>query len=419
MKQKLLFAPALLCTVVLMVFLAGCARDKFTHTYQIRKPIYETLASFRKKVQAVSPQPIVNTGKIAKQGQYIFISEPYKGIHVIDNTNPKSPQNISFINIPGNEDMAIAGNTLYADAYADLVSFDITDPAHVVAKSFAAGVFPDHSIYYYNGGGINPDSINVIVGWETKDTTVDYNPQNAYPNIYYGCASCETIAPVLALSSSGSKATNGSLSRFAIVNNHLYTVSFSDLSTFNIQNKYAPALTNTQTVDFHVETIFPFKNYLFVGTNNGMYMYNVATQPDVPTKLGAFLHARGCDPVIADDDHAYVTINDLSACLGFNNDLEILDIKDPTQASLVKTYQLTHPIGLSKDGNTLFICDSRDGLKVYNATDVSNLQLIAQLKDDEVYDVIAENGIAILVGKSGLLEYDYTDLANIHLISKL
>ena len=86
---------------------------------------------------------------------------------------------------------------------------------------------------------------------------------------------------------------------------------------------------------------------------------------------------------------------------------------------MVKSYQLTHPEGLSKDGNNLFICDANDGLKVYDATDVTNLKLLKQLKDAEVYDVVAENGLAIVLARGGLYQYDYSDLNNIHLISKL
>jgi hypothetical protein len=50
---------------------------------------------------------------------------------------------------------------------------------------------------------------------------------------------------------------------------------------------------------------------------------------------------------------------------------------------------------------------------------VTNLQLIKQLKDAADYEVIAENGLAIVVASDGLYQYDYSDLGNIHLISKL
>ena len=148
-------------------------------------------------------------------------------------------------------------------------------------------------------------------------------------------------------------------------------------------------------------------------------MYDVLATPAKPLLIGQFTHVRACDPVIADGDYAYVTLNDSSACLGVQNELQIVNIKDVGNSFLVKAYQLTHPVGLSKDGNNLFVCDGRGGLKIYNSADVNNLQLINQMNDGVDYDVVAENGIAVVVSANGIFEFDYSDPANIHLISKL
>jgi hypothetical protein len=414
---------------VLLVFLfSGCMKDRVTRTYKISTPIYEVLTAFRESVRSQSPATIGNTGKLTVIGKYIFLSEPFKGIHIIDNSNPSSPKNVSFINIPGNEDMAVKGNTLYADAYGDLVSFDISDPLNVKAKEFTANVFPDHSNYYLGnnipGGIINPDSINVIIGWSTRDTTVDYDPGNnvIYPGgIMYAanCSNCAYMAAAVPSSNVNTVGTNGSMARFSVINNYLYTVGMSNLTAFDISQPFAPQYKSSAQVDFHVETIYPLKDKLFVGTNNGMYMYDINATPGNPTLIGQFTHVRGCDPVIADDHYAYVTINDSSACLGFNDELQVVDISDLANSFLVKAYPLTHPVGLSKDGTNLFVCDAKGGLKVYNAADVNNLKLIKQLNDGVVYDVVAENGLAIVVAADGLYQYDYTDLSNVHLISKL
>ena len=80
---------------------------------------------------------------------------------------------------------------------------------------------------------------------------------------------------------------------------------------------------------------------------------------------------------------------------------------------------MTNPHGLAKDGNTLIICDGRDGLKFYNASDVRNLSLQKQIKGIDTYDVIAFNGWALVVAKDGLYQYDYSSLSNISLISKM
>ena len=148
-------------------------------------------------------------------------------------------------------------------------------------------------------------------------------------------------------------------------------------------------------------------------------MYDVDATPGNTSLIGQFTHVRGCDPVIADDHYAYVTINDSSACLGFNDELQIVDISNLANSFLVKAYPLTHPVGLSKDGTTLFVCDASGGLKVYNASDVDNLKLLKQLNDAVVYDVVSKNGVAIVLAANGLYEYDYKDLNNIHLVSKL
>lgn len=422
MKKFYKAESKIILTAIILFSFSSCMKDKITRTYQISTPVYEVLTKIRQSIKSQPAAAIANTGKITVIGNYIFLSEPNKGIHVIDNSIPSSPKNVSFINIPGNNDIAVAGNTLYADAYGDLVTFDISNPLNVSAKNFAINVFPDNA-YYYLGNTTNPDSINVIVGWVTRDTTVDYDPGNSiytYPVMYNNCSYCAAM-PAFANAASGNTntGTNGSMARFSIVNNFLYTVDYSDLNTFDISQRMNPAFSSKVQVDYHVETIYPLKDKLFVGTNNGMYMYDISSSPSTPSLLGEFTHVRGCDPVIADKTYAYVTINDSSACLGFNNELQIVNIQDLSNSFLVKSYQLVHPVGLSKDGDNLFICDGKDGLKIYNAADVNNLQLIKQLKDAEVYDVVTGNGLAIVVGKDGLYQYDYSDMSNIHLISKL
>ncbi|SRR5579871_110124 len=426
MKRLLSTNCSVMVLLTLIIAFTGCMKDKIRYTYQISTPIYEPLTKFRESIKSTPAISISTPGKIGVFGKYIFMSETGVGIHIIDNSDPSNPKNISFINIPGNQDFAIRGNAMYADAYSDLVSFDISDPTKVITKNFDANVFPYNSIYFY-GSSTDPDSINAIVGWSTRDTTVDYSPNNSgrvYPVVFSGCPNCYTLAAVpTAYSSTVSSGvvtgTNGSLSRFTIINDYLYTVDYSNLNTYSIANPFQPSYSNQVMVDYHVETIYPFKDKLFVGTNNGVYMYDIQASPGNPVLNGEFTHMRGCDPVIADNNYAYVTINDSSACLGFNNELQVVNIQDLNNSFLVQSYQLTHPIGLSKDSNNLFVCDGKDGLKVFNANDVNNLQMIADLKDAEVYDVIAMNGLAIVLAKNGLYEYDYSDISNIHLIGKL
>jgi hypothetical protein len=187
---------------------------------------------------------------------------------------------------------------------------------------------------------------------------------------------------------------------------------------FNISNPAQPSFSKKNNIGWNIETLFPFKNNLFIGSNVGMFIYNISS-PDNPVKTGQFSHVLSCDPVIADDNHAYVTLRSGNNCRNSVNQMDVLQLNNLTNPSLVKSYPLTNPHGLSKDGNLLLICDGKAGLKVYNASNASNLQLLSTISTIETYDVIAMNGIAIVVAIDGLYQYSYSDPSNPTLLSKL
>ena len=411
--------------IILILFFTGtllnsCVKDtcKSTNTYTIYTPVYETLDSLKQNIKNGKPENLENPGKIVILGKYIFCNEIEKGIHIIDNENPASPRNIAFINIPGNMDLALKGNTLYADSYTDLVTIDISNPTNVILKEYTENVFP----FLYYQYGMNYTAASKIASWSKKDTTVSQNCGGG-PILYYNSGAYVTNSlqnsSVPAASASTPVGTGGSMARFAIVNNYLYTVDDYNLNIFDITNNNDPTFSNKVSVDYHVETIYPFDNKLFIGSNNGMFIYNIESTPGNPVKSGEFTHARACDPVIADGQFAFITLHSGTSCLGYNNQLDVVKLNNLVDASLVKIYNLTSPQGLSKDGNLLFICDGTDGLKIFDATDVSNLKQIKQFPNLETYDVIASNNIALVSAKDGLYQYDYSDTNNIHLISKI
>jgi len=99
-------------------------------TYATYRPQLMTRATLESTVAALPAQAMHNTGKIYLHGSYVFVNEKFEGIHVIDNSNPAQPRPVSFLRIPGNVDLAVRGNLLYADNGPDLVTLDISDPAH-------------------------------------------------------------------------------------------------------------------------------------------------------------------------------------------------------------------------------------------------------------------------------------------------
>jgi hypothetical protein len=418
MKKNISILSGSFVALLFSIVFSGCLKDtcKRSRTYTWLEPLYKTSAEVRANIKSNPAREIQNPGKIFIIGNYIFLNEIDKGIHVIDNRNPSSPKNIAFIDIPGNIDLAVKGNTLYADLYTDLVTLDISNPLDVVKKSIVDGVFPGRT---YGPLYLSGDADQIVCDWVKHDTTIIEDCNNPgsgimVPGVFFTDNMAAMGQVIKAQVGKG-----GSMARFALINNYLYTVGEADLSIFNISNNSQPVLSNKLPVDWHVETIYPFKDKLFIGANNGMFIYDVNSSPANPARVGEFTHARSCDPVIADDNFAYVTLHSGTPCLGYNNELDVVKLNNLSNAELVKVYNLTEPQGLSKDGNLLFICDGTDGLKVFNATDVMNLQLIKQFGGLETYDVIAYNKIAIVVAKGGLYQYDYSSSNNIHLVSKM
>lgn len=397
----------------------SCVKDTVKESYSFYRPVYQTKEDLKAGIKNTPAESIQRPGKIVLKGSYLFLNDIDKGIHIIDLTDPVNPQKIAFINIPGCVDLAINGNYLYADCYTDLVTLDITNPLQVSVKQFLNGVFPHR---YY--GGFSADTGKVIKKWVKVDTVVSGNYTSTFRNRFYFERSglWMSASSSFAFSSfSGTAATGiaGSTARFGLQQNRLYTVSHDDLKVFNVIKAETPAYVNkVDLVQGNIETIFPYKNNLFIGAQGGMFIYS-AVNPDQPSLLGQFTHVRSCDPVVADDTHAYVTLSGGTMCGGFTNQLDVVDVRNLLSPKLVKTYPLKSPKGLSKDGNTLLICDGADGLKLFDVKDPSNVTLIKTVNGFEPHDVIAVQGYAIAVAANGIYVIDYRVPANAGIIGKI
>jgi hypothetical protein len=412
MKRSLFF---LLTTGLLF---SACMKDIVREHYTFYRPVYHTRADVRNNIKSSTPVPIRQTGKIVVKDNFVFLNEVDKGIHVINIADPAKPVNMAFIEIPGCVDLAINGVNLYADCYTDLVTLDISNPANISVKQFLPGVFP-HRIY----NTFRQDTSKIITEWIRVDTMIEKRSEETFrhDDKVFLALSSGFASPGIqfsAMSSSGA-AVAGSMARFALQNSRMYTVSNNDLKVFNVTMPDAPSfVTKLSLAQGSIETIFPYKNKLFIGSQTGMFIYS-AFNPDAPQKEGQFTHATNCDPVIADDKYAYVTLSSGNTCRGNQNQLDVVDISNLSNPILVKSYSLTSPKGLSKDGNLLLICDGKDGLKVFNASNPSQVSLMKQVTGFESYDVIALQGIAITVAKDGIYFIDYSNPSNASVISKL
>ncbi len=209
----------------------------------------------------------------------------------------------------------------------------------------------------------------------------------------------------------------GSLARFALFQDYLYVVDDTNLNVFNINQLENPVLVNSVQIGFNIETLFVYKAYLYIGSRNGMFIYD-ASNPEEPSYLSDVQHFTACDPVIANDTHAFVTLHSNIGCGTNINVLEIYDVTDVTNPILVSSRNLIRPIGIGLYNDYLFVCD--DEVKIFDVSEPENSQLVTSI-DISAFDVIINSGILVLIGDAGLYQYslDDSDIMNIEHLSTI
>lgn len=409
---------------LLVVLLSSCSDSlSETVTYKINEPVFMSNEAFRSSVKvSTGSVAITNFGKICFYNGYLYISESGKGIHIIDNTNPADPKNIGFIELLGNADLSIRNNLLYADSYIDLVWFDVTIPAAPVLKGRLEDVFPKALPAIENNYGFDYEMCynestdkGVVVGWELKDRTesIDNYTGGWYWN--WGNAKDDLYT------SDGAMAGNsvhGSMSRFTLYDSKLYAVTENYMTIFDVSNEQPVKATESVYVGWNVETIFSYEDNLFMGTPTGMIIYSV-TDPLKPEWQSSISHVYGCDPVVVDNDLAYITVHSGNLCGQDSNQLIIVDVSNVKIPKQVATFKMTSPKGLGVDNNMLFLCD--DGLKIYNIETPANkyISSIKQYAGMAGYDLIPYNNTLMMIAEDGLYQYNYADVNNINFLSKL
>lgn len=427
-KTLSIYVGVIIGGLVLLFLLPGCTDTcKTTTTYITYNPIYASMAKLRSQVDVLPPQPRESQGKIYVYGNYLLLGDPGVGIHVFNNSDKTNPIAISFINIPGNVDMAVRDGKLYADSYFDLLVFDMLDPTNINLANRVEDAFPSYNNQF--GTWSTADADQVLIELEQVDVVDITNNCTTNSNVIFfegGLVFMDTNSSFAAKSTQIVQPTTGvggSMARFTIVNNYLYTVDNSNMHVFDISSSNNPNEKSIVDIGWGIETIFPFKNNLFIGSTSGMYIYSI-DNPEQPQFMSMSTHVTTCDPVVANDNYAFVTLrseNNGGGWCGdtFTNQLEVIDITDVTNSKLLHIFNMTSPHGLGIDGNTLFITEGGDGLKIFDISDVAKIDenLLQHITGFNAYDVIPLNGTLILTGSDGLYQFDYTNLDEIKLLS--
>ena len=401
--------------LALIVSLGSCLTyERYTYYEYVPQYIsWEALRSGEGVGQSTKPQ-IERFGKIYTKGNYLYINEPNKGIHIFDNSDVNNPVKETFLEVIGNVDLAIKGDRLYADSFTDLLTFDIADLDNITLVKRETNSFPyypyqtasledEPDIYWYSSYDENK---GVIVGWRRVKR------EEVYTNYFYFFpVAQDQQVTVEASSGGGDSGQGGSFARFQVVDNYLYALTDRGIAIFEIDAGNLPSLRKEVPVPSRageIETLYYYSNTLFIGSTLGMYISDISDRGN-PGDFSEYIHFQACDPVVVQGDYAYVTLRTGTGCNNRNgNELHVVSITNIHSPVEVNVYNLRNPHGLGVYSNSLFVADGDYGLRWFKLENegaaVSQLTFVDVR---ETYDVIVKASHVILVTSGGLYQYTY------------
>ncbi len=399
----------LLLTVITAALSIGCDKDDAPtgEKVAVAVPILKSLEEIRAAVSVESARSTNSDGKIYVAENYLFYIAQEEGVHIFDNSDPASPQNIAFINLDGVHDIAVKGQYLYADNFVDLLVFDVSDVQNIqLVRTIPNAIeftpqYPQDVAYY-----------DYAVDWSAGDIITGFDIEMRVMQETDMMMEDFIGSPVVNSMGGNPNAvgTGGSYAKFQINKDALYTIDSWQLNVFNISDPLSTYFDKSVYMESWFgggvfETLFIQKDFLFVGATNGMYVVD-ATDEFNPVFVSAFSHATACDPVVVFENTAYITVRGGSTCGAIEDQVNVIDVTDIANPVLSSTYFLDQPYGLGIRNQKLYVCCGNGGIKVFDAQNPEGLQLMESYTGN-FKDVIALPTHLIAVGDNKITQFAY------------
>ncbi|WP_159475553.1 LVIVD repeat-containing protein [Dyadobacter sp. 3J3] len=403
MKNKLLF--------ILLISGFWSCKEKgdctSTRTTLVNTPVIHPFSEIRDSVRFLPAREMEDPGKILVKGTILFVSEIKKGVHIIENSDPTNPVFLSFLQIPGNGDLAIYQNRLYADSYSDLISFDITNLNDIKEVERAQQVFKSG---WFNGKW-----------WSVQDGGLYFGEKiEKYVTEIVNCDEPEDLiaiedpAPISALEHAKTAP------RFAVQDKYLYTINREVLDIFDLDKTPKLKAINSASIGSVNFSFTSFQNKLILDYNYYMWIFD-NTNP-LTTRMISILDSMSmCDKVVVQNDIAYVSERTGTICGGNQNRLKLFDISDAAHPRFMKKCPMDSPRALSIDFPILYICEGINGFKVFDVSDTAAIDqhLLSHEKDIQANNVFVSGKTVIITAADGLYQLDATDPKNLRRLSKI
>ena len=420
MKNKFLL---LALVVMTSLQLTNCNSDDDNNglldPVAVTVPVIKSKSDFRNSISIEDAQPTNSDGKIYVYENLLFYIAQNSGVHIFNNENPESPQNMAFINLEGVHDISVKNDILYADNFMDLVVFDISNIFNIQLVNIEEDMlnyyatYPDDISYYKDLYPTTEDEF--IADFTTvamekveaeNNSNIYFWGSNSFLELFDGTALTNTIG------------TGGSYAKFQIYDNALYTIDDYRLYTFNITDYNSISLVSETWMGSwfggELETTYILKDNLFIGATNGMHIVGLQNTFN-PIYMSSFLHATGCDPVVVEENTAYITVRGGNSCGAIGDQVNVIDVSDISNPTEYSTYFLSNPYGLGIKNQILYVCNDT-GINVFNAQNPNDI-VLENTYESNSKDVIPLSTHLITVGENTIHQYNYADNFGLELIS--
>lgn len=199
---------------------------------------------------------------------------------------------------------------------------------------------------------------------------------------------------------------SGSFSSYTIVDDFLYIIKNNTLITMSISTPENPIIEQSDPISAEAETLFKYENYLLIGTQTGVIIYDISLRSN-PMYVSNYTHQTGCDPVIAKNGIAYITVRNGFGCnVQFeSNRLIVVDISDVAVPIELEQIEMKNPRGLTIIEDKLLVGEGEFGLVQFDISDPTLPMLEKRYLDLNVNDMITLDSIVLMVNKLEIMQY--------------
>jgi hypothetical protein len=126
--------------------------------------------------------------------------------------------------------------------------------------------------------------------------------------------------------------------------------------------------------------------------------------------MSVYEHITACDPVVVNEEHAFVTLRSGMMCRFGVDELQVVDIRNPYEPKISKGISYAQSPWSCPVRKLPVFSRGKHGLKSFKVEDVFNIDKnqLEFLKSMKSVDIIPGPKSLIVIGPDGVCQFDYT-----------